>query len=149
LRDALPISDDPQYPDPPPETEPEADAPANPAVTAGGRRGVVGGFLAVLAVVIVSLNMRPGATSLGPLLTDVVASFGQGGTASGLLTALPCLAFGVLGAVAVPLSRRIGLTGTVVASFVLVARGLLLRPTADTFLSFTLLSVLALIGPAL
>lgn len=111
--------------------------------------GVVGGFLAVLAVVIVSLNLRPGATSLGPVMADVVASYGQGGTASGFLTALPCLAFGVLGAVAVPISRRIGLTGTVVASFVLVTIGLLLRPTVSTFLAFTLLSVLALIGPAL
>ena len=151
--------DDPQHPDLPPESEPGTDAPGSSPATAGGRgpglrvgrggRGVVGGFLAVLAVVIVSLNLRPGATSLGPLMADVVASYGQGGTASGFLTALPCLAFGMLGAVAVPLSRRIGLTGTVVASFVLVTLGLLLRPTADTFLAFTLLSVLALVGPAL
>ena len=103
----------------------------------------------MLAVVIVSLNLRPGATSLGPLMTDVVASYAQGGTASGFLTALPCLAFGVFGAVAVPISRRIGLSGTVVVSFVLVTLGLLLRPTADTFLAFTLLSMLALVGPAL
>ena len=153
------MTDDPQHPDLPPEAEPEHDASGAPPVPAGGRdpegragrgrRGVVGGFLAVLAVVIVSLNLRPGATSLGPLMADVVTSYGQGGTASGFLTALPCLAFGVLGAVAVPVSRRIGLTGTVVASFVLVTLGLLLRPTADTFLAFTLLSVLALVGPAL
>lgn len=110
---------------------------------------VVGALLAVLAVATVSVNLRPGATSLGPLLEDVVAFHGQGGLATGLLTALPCLAFGVLGMLAVPISKRVGLTGTVVASFVLVVAGLLLRPQASTFWMFTALSLLALVGPAL
>ncbi|MCT2294967.1 MFS transporter [Brachybacterium muris] len=130
-----------------------------PAPRRGGavpRRGraaagapVVGAVLAVIAVTTVSLNLRPGATSLGPLMEDVVSFHGQGGLATGLLTALPCLAFGVLGMLAVPISKRVGLTGTVVASFVLVVAGLLLRPQASTFWMFTALSLLALVGPAL
>src|SRR5699024_4154906 len=45
--------------------------------------------------------------------------------------------------------RRMGLTGTIDASFVAVALGLLLHPSAGTFAVFVLLSVLGLVGPAL
>lgn len=123
--------------------------PAGIPETAPERAVGIGGLLAVLAVGLMALNLRPGATSLGPVLADVVASYGMGATASGLLTALPCLAFGVLGAVAVPVARRLGLTGTMVASFALVAVGLLLRPAVGSFGAFLALSVLGLMGPAL
>ena len=129
-------------PTPPPTVRPEPGA--RPA-----RATAVGGVLAVLAVGLIALNLRPGATSLGPVMEDVVGAYGQGAIASGLLTALPCIAFGIFGFLAVPISRRLGLTGTVVASFVLVAIGLLLRPTADSFGMFLVLSLLVLVGPAL
>lgn len=124
-------------------------SPAPVATAAPRRATAIGGLLAVLAVGLVAINLRPGATSLGPLMEQVVSAYGQGGFASGLLTALPCLAFGILGLIAVPVSRRLGLTGTIVVSFVLVAIGLLLRPVASTFGMFLALSVLGLIGPAL
>ncbi|NMA77251.1 MAG: MFS transporter [Actinomycetales bacterium] len=113
------------------------------------RSTAVGTVLAVLAIATIALNLRPGATSVGPVMESVVGAFGQGAFASGLLTALPCLAFGVLGLLAVPISRRVGLTGALVASFVLVVIALLLRPVAGVFSVFVALSVLALLGPAL
>ncbi|GAA1487119.1 MFS transporter [Brachybacterium fresconis] len=117
--------------------------------SAPSRAVAVGGLLGILAVGLVALNLRPGATSVGPLMEDIVGAYGQGAIASGLLTALPPLAFGILGFFAVPISRRVGLTGTVVASFVLVAVGLLLRPAAGGFGAFVALSLLVLVGPAL
>jgi len=116
---------------------------------AGRRGGVVGAVLAVLAVATIAVNLRPGATGVGPLMEPIIAAYGQGPAAAGLLTALPCLAFGVLGLLAVPISRRLGLTGTMLASFVLAGIALLLRPGTDVFWLFVLLSVLALMGPAL
>lgn len=113
------------------------------------RRRPLGAVLVVIAVLAVGVNLRPGATSVGPLMEDVVAAYGQGAFASGLLTALPPLAFGALGLLAVPLSRRLGLTGAVLASFAVVAVGLLLRPTVGAFALFVALSVLGLLGPAL
>lgn len=113
------------------------------------RTAAVGTVLAALAIATIALNLRPGATGVGPLMESIVGAYGQGAFASGLLTALPCLAFGVLGLLAVPISRRVGLTGAIVASFVLVAIGLLLRPVSDMFSVFVALSVLALLGPAL
>ena len=136
----------------PPPSRPDAPVAApEPAAspTAPARAAAVGGGLAILAVLVLAVNLRPGATSVGPLMEQVVGAYGQGAAAAGLLTALPCLAFGVLGIAAVPISRRLGLTGTVLASFVLVGIGLLLRPTVDSFALFLGLSVLALLGPAL
>ncbi|MGP9538204.1 MFS transporter [Brachybacterium sp. AOP43-C2-M15] len=129
-------------PPPLPETAPVERTPS-------ARRRPVGAVLAVLAVAVLAVNLRPGATSLGPLMEQVVGAYGQGAVASGLLTALPPLAFGALGLLAVPISRRLGLTGTIVASFVLVAIGLLLRPGVGGFGLFVALSVLGLLGPAL
>lgn len=132
----------------PPSTPPSS-PPSTPPPAAPARAAAVGGVLAVLAVGVIAVNLRPGATSIGPLMEDIVGAFGQGAIASGLLTALPCIAFGVFGFLAVPISRRLGLTGTIVASFVLVALGLLLRPAASSFGMFLALSLLVLIGPAL
>ena len=126
-------------------TEPPAATAAH--VGRGGR--VVGAVLAVLAVATIAVNLRPGATGVGPLMEPIVAAYGQGPAASGLLTALPCLAFGALGLLAVPISRRLGLTGSIVAAFVLSGVALLLRPGAEVFWLFVALSVLALMGPAL
>lgn len=112
-------------------------------------RRAVGPLLAVIAVGLLAVNLRPGATSVGPLMAEIVADYGQGAAVSGLLTALPCLIFGIVGTLAVPTARVLGLTGTVLASFVLVVLGLLLRPAADGFGLFVLLSVVALLGPAL
>ncbi|ASK66039.1 MFS transporter [Brachybacterium avium] len=113
------------------------------------RPRLLGPLLVVLAVFTVGVNLRPGATSVGPLMTDIVDAFGQGAFASGLLTALPPLIFGGFGLLAVPLSRRLGLTGTIVASFVVAALGLMLRPASEVFAVFVVLSALALLGPAL
>ena len=121
---------------------------ADPAPAGRGGR-VVSGVLAVLAVATIAVNLRPGATGVGPLMDPIVAAYGQGPAAAGLLTALPCLAFGALGLLAVPISRRLGLSGTVVASFVLAAIALLLRPGTDVFWLFVALSVIGLMGPAL
>jgi CP family cyanate transporter-like MFS transporter len=139
------------------EAPTDAEAPADasaaldsaPAAPVGRRGRVVGGVLAVIAVATIAVNLRPGATGVGPLMDPIVAAYGQGPAAAGLLTALPCLAFGALGLLAVPISRRLGLTGTVVASFVLAAIALLLRPGTDVFWLFVVLSVIGLMGPAL
>lgn len=109
----------------------------------------VGLLLGVAAVVLISLVLRPAATSTGPLVDDILAHYGEGKTAAGALTALPPLAFALLGAVAVPLARRGGLTGTILVTLVLTVVGLLLRPSAPSFLLFLAASALALVGPAI
>lgn len=128
--------------------------PAAPGRAAGTRAsgrtaGAVGLALAIIFVVTISLNLRPAASGLGPLMEDITGAYGVGAWADGLLTALPCLCFGAFGLLAVPLSRRIGLTGTIVLAFSLLTIGLILRPLSGSFGLFVLLSTVALMGPSL
>jgi CP family cyanate transporter-like MFS transporter len=150
------VSSDPASPsDPSTSSDPSSPQAANPpsapasGATSTGPRRTVGVVLAVVLVVVVSVNLRPGASGVGPLMSRVTGSFGQGAWADGLLTALPCLCFGLIGLCAVPLSRRIGLTGTLAIAFVAAGLGLLLRPRTDVFPLFVLLSVVGLAGPSL
>ena len=86
-------------------------SPPSPA-----RRLPVGPLVAALAVATVALMLRPAATSLGPLLPEISDDLGGGGIGAGVLTALPPFIFGVLGLAAVPIGRRLGLSGAIVAA---------------------------------
>ncbi|WP_151526100.1 MFS transporter [Serinicoccus kebangsaanensis] len=121
---------------------------------AGAPHGGVGrplphlGLLALVAVALVSVNLRPGATSVGPVLAELESGVGLTPTVAGVLTALPGLCFGVVGALAVPLSRRLGLTGSICLGLGLVVLGLVLRSLTGSSGLFVALSALALGGMA-
>lgn len=100
----------------------------------------------VVAVVLVAVNLRPGATSIGPVLAELQRDLGLSPTAAGVLTALPGLTFALAGACAVVLSRRTGISGAIACGLALVAAGLLARSVVASGPVFLLLSVLALIG---
>lgn len=118
--------------------------------TIGSRRRLpVGPVVAIVAVATVALMLRPAATSLGPLLPDISADLGGGGLGAGVLTALPPFIFGVLGLAAVPIGRRLGLSGAIVAALGISVAGLALRPVVGSMGIFLALSVLALVGGAL
>lgn len=114
---------------------------------AGGRAAPLG-LLTLLAVALVSINLRPGATSIGPVLAELETGVGVSPAVAGVLTALPGLCFGVLGATAVPLSRRWGLTGTICLGLALVVLGLGLRVLTGSTVPFVVLSAAALGGMA-
>ena len=69
-------------------------------------RFAVSGTVALLAVVLVSVNLRPGASAIGPVLEEVWTGLGLGGGLAGLLTGLPGLCF----ALAVYLPKLAGVT---------------------------------------
>ena len=106
------------------------------------------GWLVVLAVAVVAVNLRPGATSVGPVLAEVQQGLGLSPTMAGVLTALPGLTFAAAGACAAALSRRTGISGAVTAGLVLVAAGLLARSVTGSVPVFLLLSVLGFAGMA-
>lgn len=107
------------------------------------------GVLGTLGVALVSINLRPGAASVGPVLEEVRDDVGLSATVAGLMTALPCLCFGLVGALAVTLAKRIGVTAGVAAGLVAITTGLLLRSLTGNGVGFLLLSTLALAGMAL
>ncbi|GAB2621762.1 MFS transporter [Kocuria arenosa] len=108
----------------------------------------VPGWLVVLAVLVVAVNLRPGATSVGPVLAEVQQGLGLSPTMAGVLTALPGLTFAAAGACAAALSRRTGISGAVTAGLVLVAVGLVARSVTGSVPVFLALTVLGFAGMA-
>ncbi len=81
----------------------------------------------LLAILMVTLNMRGVITCVGPLLKDIQAHFGLSGTAAGILTSLPLFAFGFLSPYAAPVARRLGMEQAIFASMLLLVAGMGLR----------------------
>lgn len=81
----------------------------------------------LLAILLVTLNMRGAITCVGPLLKQIQAHFDLNGTAAGLLTSLPLFAFGFLSPYAAPLARRLGMEQAIFLSMLLLIAGMGLR----------------------
>lgn len=106
-------------------------------------------WLGLAAVALVALNLRPGATSIGPALPDLMPGLGMSPAVAGVLTALPGLCFGLFGAVAVWLATRFGLAGATAAGLVAIVGGLAGRVLVSSPPLFLGLSAVALGGAAI
>ena len=102
----------------------------------------------VVAVVLVSVNLRPGASSPGPVLEEVRDGLGMSAGVAGAMTGLPGLCFGLVGALAVAFARRVGMTAGIAIGLAAAAAGLLLRVATDSVPLFLVLTVVALSGMA-
>ena len=102
-----------------------------------------------LAVVLLAINLRPGATSLGPVLAEVQAGLGMDAALAGLLTALPGLAFAVFGVIAVSIGLRLGLAGGLFLAALATAAGLLARTFVGSVPVFFALTLVAFAGMAI
>ena len=106
-------------------------------------------LLVLVGLVLVALNLRPAAVSIGPVLAEVRAGLGMSALSAGLLTSLPVLAFAVFGAVAPALARIIGVHRVTLGALLAVAGGLGARAVVQGEAAFLVLSMLALAGMAL
>jgi CP family cyanate transporter-like MFS transporter len=95
------------------------------------------------------VNLRAGIASLGPVLSDVLAAFGAGGSMAGAITAMPGLFFAVMGLLAVPLASRFGLSTMLTAGMVLTLVGLAVRPWVGDIWIFLVLTASVVAGIAL
>jgi len=103
-------------------------------------------FISVLAL---ALNLRAAASSVGPLLEEIGQGMDIGGTALGFLTSLPGLIFGVLGLFAVRISKRFGISATLLLSACALVFGIGLRAWVDNSWLFLVLSIIGLTGIAI
>lgn len=106
-------------------------------------------LLAFIAVFIAAVNLRAGIASLGPVLSDVLAAFGAGGSMAGAITAMPGLFFAVMGLAAVPLASRFGLSTMLTAGMILTLVGLAVRPWVGDIWIFLVLTASVVAGIAL
>lgn len=103
----------------------------------------------LLPILLLALNLRPVAVSVGPVLTDISSDLGMSGTESGLLTALPALCFAAFGAITPELSRRVGMHVTVAIGLVALIVGQVARASVTSPWGFLGWTVVALAGMAL
>lgn len=106
------------------------------------------GPLAVAALLLAALNLRPAITSLGATLEEVRDGLGMSGAVAGLITSVPVLCFAAFGIAAPRLARRFGLAASVCAGMAVIALGLALRPLAGSTPVFLAASAVALAGIA-
>ncbi|HKG38892.1 MAG TPA: MFS transporter [Conexibacter sp.] len=92
--------------------------------------------LLVLAIVLVSLNLRSALTVIGPLIRDLREGDGLSSAAAGLLAAAPLLAFGLISPLGPGLAARFGIERTLAASMVVLSASLALRPLPSVVLLF-------------
>jgi len=102
----------------------------------GGRSGRREIALLVLAIVLVSLNLRSALTVIGPLIRDLRAGDGLSGAAVGLLAAAPLLAFGLISPLGPLAAARFGIERTLVACMLVLSVSLALRPLPSVVLLF-------------
>ncbi len=105
--------------------------------------------LVLVAILLLSTNLRPAAVSVGPVLDEIRAALHMGPASAGLLTSLPVLSFAVFGALAPGVARRLGPHRVTFLALVAVVVGLAGRSVVDHEATFLVLSLLATAGMAM
>ena len=80
-----------------------------------------------VAMIMVALNLRPAIVAVSPLLSSIRAATGLSSAASGLLTALPLLCFGLFAPFAPRIARRVGMEASLFGVLLLLAGGIAVR----------------------
>ncbi len=76
---------------------------------------------------LVAINLRPAAASVGPVLDRIESGTGISSGWAGALTTLPVLCFGLLAPLAPLLARRLGVRTSIAAAMVALLGGVLIR----------------------
>ncbi len=84
-------------------------------------------LILLIAVILISINLRPAITAVGPLIHEIRLDTGLPNFALGLLTTLPVLAFGIFSVFTPLLTRKIGTEGTMALALILISGGIFLR----------------------
>lgn len=105
-------------------------------------------LLVVLGIVVLAFNLRPAASSVGPLLEEIRAGVPLGDTQAGILTTLPVICFAVVGGAAPRLASWIGLHRVALLGLLLLTGCLWARGHVHQGWLFLVLSFTALAGAA-
>jgi MFS transporter, CP family, cyanate transporter len=105
-------------------------------------------MLALSAIFLTSVNLRPAVTSAGALLRDVQVATGMSGLTAGILTTLPPVCFGAFGLLTGRLARRFGTASTVLGGLLVLAVSLVVRTLTDDAWWVVVWTVPALAGMA-
>jgi len=101
-----------------------------------------------VGIIALSVNLRPAAVSVAPVLPDIQAALAMSSTTAGLLTTLPVLCFAGFGLLGPWCARTIGVHRVMLASLVIATAGLAARATVSTAAIFIALTIPVLAGAA-
>src|SRR5262249_29186370 len=104
---------------------------------------------AAIALLILSVALRPPIVSIGPVLESIQKSFSLSYTQASLLTAIPDICMGVFALVAPRVARRLGTDNAVVAALALLCVAMVARALAGSAGVLLLCTVLTGIGIAI
>lgn len=105
-------------------------------------------MLILVCIVALSMNLRPAAVSVGPVLDELRHSLGMSAAAAGILTSMPVIAFALFGALTPRVAERLGVHRLAALALLAVTVGLYLRTLVGSTWPFLTFSLLALAGMA-
>lgn len=103
----------------------------------------------LVAILLLAYNLRPAATQIGPVMSDLQRDLGITPIAAGLLTSLPTICFAIFGLVAPAVATKLGLHRTILLALVALVVGSLARSFVSHDWAFIGLSAVALGGLAM
>ncbi|GLK18412.1 MFS transporter [Herbiconiux flava] len=105
-----------------------------------------GRTVALLAVVLVGLNLRTAVAALSPIYDRIGEDFAIGAIGIGFLGTLPPVSFAVVGLFAPALHRRFGVERVMVVAIVAILLGHLVRASSGSYLVLVLASAVTFAG---
>lgn len=93
----------------------------------GGSGLAAGGIIAIVAIVVVAMSLRPGIVSVGPILPSIINEFQLSHTAASLLVSIPDVLMGLLALPTPWLARRFGRNPVLLTALVLLALSIAAR----------------------
>jgi CP family cyanate transporter-like MFS transporter len=95
---------------------------AGPAWDVGNRAVVhsVGALLAITAIILSAMSLRPGIVSIGPILPSIIERFSLSHATASLLTAIPSILMGIMALPSPWLARRFGRDPVLLLALILV-----------------------------
>ena len=93
-------------------------------------------LLLLFVIILISLNLRPAITGVGPLIGEIRLDTGLSSSALGMLTTLPVFAFGIFSVLTALFTRKFGTEGTMVLALILLTAGILMRVVPSLLILF-------------
>lgn len=103
---------------------------------------------AAIGLLVLSLALRPGIISIGPIILQIREAFGLTFTQASMLTSIPDLCMGILALTSPLLARQFGSNVIIVASLALLGVGIVLRTQVETVTGLLLTTVVVGVGIA-
>ncbi|WP_274306923.1 CynX/NimT family MFS transporter [Solibacillus daqui] len=100
-------------------------------------------LLILLAIFLVSINLRPSVTSVGPILSTISEALNVSSTQMSLLTSIPVFCMGLFAPLAVPFQKKFGYKWSITLLLVLIGVATLARIIFSSYSALVVTSFLA------